>query len=92
MGGTISCEAFEVIQRSRREHTFVTQEAVNRAVEVEQQVLIRTRRNRPRPEGPGPIVDMHESEAYWAWVAEMRRLARERIRAFAREHFMPFPE
>jgi hypothetical protein len=92
MGGTISCEALELLQRSAREHTFVTQEDANRAVDVEQRVLIRTRRNQPRPLGPGPIVDPHQSEEYWRWIAEMRRLARERIRDFAREHFMPFPE
>jgi hypothetical protein len=34
----------------------------------------------------------HNSQKYMRWVQEMRQQARERVRRFARDHWMPFPD
>ena len=84
-GGRIACETLEFLQDRLRAHTFLTQADVNESVEVEHRVLLRTRR---RP----PLVDIHQAEDYWAWVTALRVEAHQRIRDFARDYFMPFPD
>jgi outer membrane protein OmpA-like peptidoglycan-associated protein len=77
LGGTITCETLEFLQKQRHEHIHITEEEINQAVEIEFAVL---KRMRPRP----PTQILSAGDEYTQWVLSLRNEARERVRAFAR--------
>ncbi|MBN2118651.1 MAG: DUF4157 domain-containing protein [Anaerolineales bacterium] len=85
LGGTISCKALEFLRKQQRDHTFLTQEDVNKAVDIEFEAL---KENRIYP----PLVDPHQAKDWWGWIAKLRLEARNRIHEFAKDYFMPFPD
>jgi outer membrane protein OmpA-like peptidoglycan-associated protein len=84
-GGAIACKTFDFLQQQRRAHTFLTKDDVNRAVEIEFEVL-KKNRTQPPPKIPSP------GEEYFAWIQSLRDEARTRVREFLKPFFAPLPD